>query len=50
MDVSDASYYIFNEKGNKGSQKGTPKKKKENDQTFLPNVNRRKLSKRLIRL
>jgi hypothetical protein len=26
MDVSYASYYIFNEKGNKGSQMGTPKK------------------------
>jgi hypothetical protein len=27
MDVSDASYYIFNEKGNKGSQMGHTKKK-----------------------
>jgi hypothetical protein len=26
MDVSDASYYIFNEKGNKGSQMGHTKK------------------------
>jgi hypothetical protein len=25
MDVSDASYYIFNEKGNKGSQIGHTK-------------------------
>jgi hypothetical protein len=27
MGVSDASYYIFNEKGNKGSQTGHTKKK-----------------------
>jgi hypothetical protein len=27
MDVSDASYYIFNKKGNKGSQMGHTKKK-----------------------
>jgi len=27
MDVSNASYYIFNEKGNKGSQMGHTKKK-----------------------
>jgi hypothetical protein len=27
MDVSDASYYIFNEKGNKGSQMRHTKKK-----------------------
>jgi hypothetical protein len=27
MDVSYASYYIFNEKGNKGSQMGHTKKK-----------------------
>jgi hypothetical protein len=26
MDVSDSSYYIFNEKGNKGSQMGHTKK------------------------
>jgi hypothetical protein len=26
MDVSDASYYMFNEKGNKGSQMGHTKK------------------------
>jgi hypothetical protein len=26
MDVSDASYYILNEKGNKGSQMGHTKK------------------------
>ncbi len=26
MDASDASYYIFNEKGNKGSQMGHTKK------------------------
>jgi hypothetical protein len=26
MDVSDASYYIFNEKGNKDSQMGHTKK------------------------
>jgi hypothetical protein len=26
MDVSDASYYIFNENGNKGSQMGHTKK------------------------
>jgi hypothetical protein len=26
MDVSDASYYIFNEKANKGSQTGHTKK------------------------
>jgi hypothetical protein len=26
MNVSDASYYIFNEKGNKGSQMGHTKK------------------------
>jgi hypothetical protein len=26
MDVSDASYYIFNEKGNKGSLMGHTKK------------------------
>jgi hypothetical protein len=26
MDVSGASYYIFNEKGNKGSQMGHTKK------------------------
>jgi hypothetical protein len=26
MDVNDASYYIFNEKGNKGSQMGHTKK------------------------
>jgi hypothetical protein len=32
MDVSDASYYIFNDKGNKGSQMGHTKKifKKKN--------------------
>jgi hypothetical protein len=29
MDVSDASYYIFNEKGNKGSQMGHTKIKKK---------------------
>jgi hypothetical protein len=27
MDVGDASFYIFNEKGNKGSQMGHTKKK-----------------------
>jgi hypothetical protein len=27
MDVSGASYYIFNEKGNKGSKRGHTKKK-----------------------
>jgi hypothetical protein len=32
MDVSDASYYIFNEKGNKGCQMGHTKKfKKKKD-------------------
>jgi hypothetical protein len=33
MDVSDASYYIFNEKGNKGSQMGHTKKKFKKKQT-----------------
>ncbi len=30
-DVSDASYYIFNEKENKGSQMGHTKKKNNNN-------------------
>ncbi len=41
MDVSDDSYYIFNEKRNKGSQMGHTKKK-----IFLRNmVNRKNISK-----
>ncbi len=36
MDISDASYYIFNEKENKGSQMGHTKKtiKKEKKKDF----------------
>jgi hypothetical protein len=35
MDVSDASYYIFNEKENKGSQMGHTKKKKKYNQPYV---------------
>jgi hypothetical protein len=34
MDVSDPSYYVFNEKGNKGSQMGHTKKKKKKEKSY----------------
>ncbi len=38
MDVSDASYYIFNEKGNKGSQMGHTKKIFKKKATWGSNI------------
>jgi hypothetical protein len=45
MDVSDASYYIFNEKGNKGSQMGHTKKFKKKMLNFPKYFKLKKLPK-----